>query len=183
MNSALDQRASVSGVAVRGSARTGAVQDISALPTYALDIFTGPVVTIPSDAGTFGKYSKSRIDDIASNPQSLILSVFIASSATSALWGLGRVKAFGGEFEWWTAESEETSLVASRDQEPKDHRREEHSRLLADLEFASAHEMADFGFPFSVPDDLNEDEAREFERILAQGAPAWVREIRTKLGR
>ena len=40
-----------------------------------------------------------------------------------------------------------------------------------------------FGFPYDTPSEFTEEEGREVEAILAEGPPAWVRDLRKRLGR
>ena len=38
-------------------------------------------------------------------------------------------------------------------------------------------------FPYNVPTELTEDEWEQLKRILAEGAPEWVLDIRKELGK
>jgi hypothetical protein len=54
---------------------------------------------------------------------------------------------------------------------------------LSDLPTLTPEELRGLGFPYDVPIELTADQGREVERILARGAPEWVRKLRQRSGR
>jgi len=54
---------------------------------------------------------------------------------------------------------------------------------LLELDFSSSDDAEDDGFPFNVPDELSESQAKDLSRVLAQGVPdkEWVDAIRRHL--
>ncbi len=54
---------------------------------------------------------------------------------------------------------------------------------LSDLPVVTPDEMGEHGFPYNVPTELTEAQGNEVERIIARGAPDWVRKLRESSGR
>ncbi len=54
---------------------------------------------------------------------------------------------------------------------------------LFELEESSSEDMQGVAFPFNVSDQFSASEAEEMERILAQGPPQWVRDLRDQVRR
>jgi hypothetical protein len=54
---------------------------------------------------------------------------------------------------------------------------------LLGIESSSSDDIEDAGFPFSVPDELTESQAKDLSRVLAQGVPdqEWIEAIRAQL--
>lgn len=54
---------------------------------------------------------------------------------------------------------------------------------LLELELSSSDEGEDEGFPFNVPDELTESQAKDLNRVLTHGVPdrEWVDTVRRHL--